>query len=39
MAFAALNLATDLAGCFNEKTYGRPFEYKMNPEVVLRPDL
>jgi hypothetical protein len=39
MAFAALNLSTDLAGCFNEKTYGRPFEYKMNPEMVLHPDL
>ena len=39
MAFAAINLSEGLSGCFNEKDYGRPFEYKRNPEMVLYPDL
>ena len=39
MSFAAINLSDDLAGCFNEKEYGRPFEYKKNPDMVLYPDL
>lgn len=39
MAFAALNLSNNLAGYFTEKDYGRPFEYKMNPEFVLHPDM
>ena len=39
MAFAASNLANNLAGYFTEHDYGRPFEYKSNPEMVLHPDL
>jgi hypothetical protein len=39
MSFAAINLSDDLAGCFNEKEYGKPFEYKKNPDTVLYPDL
>ena len=39
MAFAAGNLASDLVGYFTEKDYGRPFEYKNNPEMVLFPDM
>ncbi len=39
MAFAAAKLANNLAGYFVEKDYGRPFEYKMNDQVVLHPDL
>ena len=39
MSFAAINLSDDLAGCFTEKDYGRPFEYKKNPDMVLYPDL
>ena len=39
MAFAAGNLASDLIGYFVENDYGRPFEYKNNPEKVLLPDL
>jgi hypothetical protein len=39
MAFAASKLADNLVGYFTEKTFGRPFEYKMNPEMVLHPDM
>ena len=39
MAFAASNLASDLVGYFVEKDYGRPFEYKNNPEQVMRVDM
>lgn len=39
MAFAASNLASNLTGYFTEKDFGRPFEYKMNPEMVLHPDM
>lgn len=39
MAFAALKLSNNLIGYFTEKDYGRPFEYKKNPDMVLHPDL
>lgn len=39
MAFASIALSDNLAGYFVEKDYGRPFEYKMNPEMVLHPDM
>lgn len=39
MAFANLTLATNLLGSFDEKDYGKTFEYKQNPEFVLHPDL
>lgn len=39
MAFAAGNLAAGLVGYFREKEFGRPFEYKMNDEFVLHPDM
>lgn len=39
MSFAAQNLSHKLAGYFVEKSYGRAFEYKVNPETVLHPDM
>lgn len=39
MAFAASNLASNLVGYFVEKDYGRPFEYKNNPEKPMRVDM
>ena len=39
MAFASIALSQNLAGYFNEKDYGRPFEFKLNPEFVLHVDL
>ena len=39
MALAAIPYDSGLAGCFVESSYGRMFEYSMNPEMVLQPDL
>ena len=41
MAFATVKkgMWDMVVGYFREKEYGRPFEYKMNPEMVLHPDL
>jgi hypothetical protein len=37
MAYAAHN-SYDILGCFIEKEYNRPFEYKLNSEEVFAPD-
>jgi hypothetical protein len=39
MAFASLKFSDNLAGYFVERDYGMPFEYAMNTETVLLPDL